>query len=124
MKSIVIDDSRPIRRMLCRYMHDLGMETLEAEDGCDALIRLGQEDPSGIGLALLDWNMPGMTGIEFLVEIRSCVAYQHLKIMMVTSNNEPEDLEQALELGANEFLMKPFDEEMLQDKLRILGILN
>lgn len=124
MKSIVIDDSRTVRKMLCHYMGALQIDTVEAEDGCDALARLGEEDPSCIDFALVDWDMPRMTGIEFLKEIRSCEEYEHLKIMMVTSHNKPEDLMQAIELGANEFLMKPFDEEMLQDKLRILGMLN
>ncbi len=124
MKSIVIDDSRTVRKMLCHYMRALDIESLEAEDGCDALSRLGEEDPACIDFALVDWDMPNMTGIEFLREIRSCSEYDHLKIMMVTSHNKPEDLMQAIELGANEFLMKPFDEEMFQDKLRILGMLN
>ncbi|MDQ8184785.1 response regulator [Pelagicoccus sp. SDUM812002] len=124
MKSIVIDDSRTVRKMLCHYMQALNFHTLEAEDGCEALACLGEEDPACIDLALIDWDMPRMTGIEFLREIRSCEEYDHLKVMMVTSHNKPEDLMKAIELGADEFLMKPFDEEMLQDKLRILGMLN
>lgn len=110
--------------MLCSYMGALRIDTIEAGDGCDALSRLGVEEPGDINLALVDWDMPRMTGIEFLKEVRSCSEYEHMKIMMVTSHNSPEDLMKAIELGANEFLMKPFDEEMLQDKLRILGFLN
>lgn len=110
--------------MLCHYMHSLDIETMEAEDGCDALSRLGVVDAAKIDFALVDWDMPRMTGIEFLKEVRSCSEYEHMKIMMVTSHNKPEDLMQAIELGANEFLMKPFDEEMFKDKLRILGMLN
>lgn len=124
MKSIVIEDSRTVRKMLCHYMRALDIDTLEAEDGCDALSRLGEEEPADIDLALVDWDMPRMTGIDFLKQIRSCPEFEHLKVMMVTSHNKPEDLMQAIELGANEFLMKPFDEQMLQDKLRILGMLN
>ncbi|MBC2607170.1 response regulator [Pelagicoccus albus] len=124
MKSIVIDDSRTVRKLLCGYMNALDIETMEAEDGCDALSRLGFVEPAEMDIALVDWDMPNMTGIEFLKEVRSCSEYEHLKIMMVTSHNKPEDLMQAIEFGANEFLMKPFDEEMLQDKLRILGLLN
>lgn len=124
MKTIVIDDSRTVRKMLCGYMKALNIETFEAENGCDALSRLGFENPEDVELALVDWDMPQMTGIEFLKEVRACPEYEHLKVMMVTSHNKPEDLMQAIELGANEFLMKPFDEEMLQDKLRIIGMLN
>ncbi|EDY83799.1 hypothetical protein VDG1235_3426 [Verrucomicrobiia bacterium DG1235] len=105
-------------------MKGLGIETVEATDGCEALSRMGMVEASEIDLALVDWNMPNMSGIEFVKELRSCPEYDHLKIMMVTSHNEPEDLMTAIEYGANEFLMKPFDEEMVQDKLRILGILN
>lgn len=110
--------------MLCGYMRALDIDTIEAADGCDALSRLGFEEPSAIDFALVDWDMPNMTGIEFLKEVRSCSEYEHMKIMMVTSHNTAEDLMKAIELGANEFLMKPFDEDMLQDKLRILGLLN
>lgn len=124
MKSIVIDDSRTVRKMLCHYMQSLDIETMEAEDGCDALSLLGTEDPSSIEIALVDWDMPRMSGIEFLKEIRSCSEFSHLKVMMVTSHNKPEDLMRAIELGANEFLMKPFDEDMFRDKMRILGLAN
>lgn len=124
MKSIIIDDSRTVRKMLCSYMQALDIETIEASDGCDALSRLGVVEAADIDIALVDWDMPNMTGIEFLREVRGCSEYEHMKIMMVTSHNAPEDLMKAIELGANEFLMKPFDEEMLQDKLRILGVLN
>lgn len=124
MKSIVIDDSKTVRKMLCSYMRALDIDTVEAEDGCDALSRLGIENPRDIDFALVDWDMPRMTGIEFLKEVRSCSEYEHMKIMMVTSHNQPEDLMEAIKHGANEFLMKPFDEGMVQDKLRILGLLN
>lgn len=110
--------------MLCHFMEELDIETVEAEDGCDALARLGEEDPAEIRIALVDWDMPRMSGIEFLREIRACAEFEHLKVMMVTSHNKPEDLMQAIELGANEFLMKPFDEGMFQDKMRLMGMLN
>lgn len=124
MKSIIIDDSKTVRKMLCSYMQALEIETLQAEDGCDALSRLGVENPADIDFALVDWDMPRMTGIEFVKEVRSCEEYKHMKIMMVTSHNQTEDLMKAIEYGANEFLMKPFDEGMVQEKLRILGLLN
>ncbi len=124
MKTIVIDDSRAIRRLLCGLLKGLDIETIEAEDGCDALSRLGSENADDIALALVDWDMPRMTGIEFVRELRSCPEYSGTKIMMVTSHNDPEDLMAAVQTGADEFLMKPFDEQMFKDKLRLLGMLN
>lgn len=110
--------------MLKNYVNALDIEAEEAEDGCKALARLGEEDASEFDVAMVDWDMPHMNGIEFVSELRACPEFNAMKVMMVTSHNDPEDLMKAIEKGADEFLMKPFDQDMVGEKLRILGLLN
>ncbi len=106
------------------YVQELEIETVEAEDGCDALVRLGEDGAGEFDIAFVDWDMPRMNGIEFVKELRACKEFDKMKIMMVTSHNQTEDLMEAMQEGVNEFLMKPFDQDMVSDKLRILGLLN
>lgn len=120
MKALIIDDSRTMRRLLMSYVSGFSIDTVEAGDGQQALEVLGKEGP--MELALVDWDMPVMNGMDFVKAVRADSRYDGMKLMMVTAHSSMEDVGQALELGANDFLMKPFDGVMVEDKLRLLGI--
>lgn len=120
MKALIIDDSRTMRRLLASYVSEFSIEVIEAGDGVEGLEQL-QRNPA-TDLALVDWDMPRMNGLEFVKAVRSDRAFASLKLMMVTSHNEMGDIGRALEEGANDFLMKPLTGEMVADKLRMLGL--
>lgn len=121
MKALVIDDSGAIRKLIGRILKEVGFDQIsEAVDGQDALDRLSQiERPE---LVCVDWNMPNMNGYEFIQKVRSDVRYNNLTLMMVTTETEMTQVEKALAAGANEFVMKPFNKDILLEKLRILGL--
>ncbi|MCH6256929.1 response regulator [Puniceicoccaceae bacterium K14] len=122
MKSLVIDDSMTMRRILRSYIEANDIEVVEAKDGCDALEKL--EEGNDFTFALIDWDMPRMNGFEFVKAVRAKPEYNDLTLMMVTSHNSMDDIAAAIEEGSNDFLMKPFTEEMVTDKLRMLGFVN
>jgi Response regulators consisting of a CheY-like receiver domain and a winged-helix DNA-binding domain len=117
-KALVVDDSKAIRQIEKKYLEELGFEVLEAENGKEALEVL-KEHPD-ISLILLDWHMPVMNGYEFLKTLRANPQYQEIKVMMVTTENQQKSVIDAIMAGANEYLMKPFDKEMLETKIRYL----
>ena len=117
-KALVVDDSKAIRQIERRYLEELGFEVLEAENGKEALEVL-KEHPD-ISLILLDWYMPVMNGYEFLKTLRANPQYQEIKVMMVTTENQQKSVIDAIMAGANEYIMKPFDKEMLETKIRDL----
>ncbi len=118
MKAMVVDDSKAIRQIERKYLEEMGFEVIEAEHGEDALKKL-EENPD-IKLILLDWHMPIMNGYEFLKKVRSNPAWNDIKIMMVTTENQQKSVIDAIMAGANEYLMKPFDKEMLETKVKYL----
>ncbi len=118
MRALVIDDSRAVRMVLCKFLRELGHESVEAGDGLEALTQL--EVSEQVDIALVDWNMPNMNGLEFVKAVRSQRTYDEMRIMMVTTETEIEKVALALEAGANEYVMKPFTKEMIQEKLRLL----
>lgn len=120
MKLLVIDDSRTMRTMLCSYAKKLGCTTVEAADGCEALERLDDSGP--FDAALIDWDMPRMNGFDLLKVVRTVPEHDHMKIMMVTAQSSIDRVAEALGAGADDYLMKPLDEEMFVDKLRLLGL--
>ena len=120
MKAIVVDDSRAIRLILQNMLEDLGFEVYEAEDGRAALRVLRASGP--FDLALVDWNMPGMDGLQLVQAVRAERLLDRMKIMMVTTENEIERIVRALEAGANEYLMKPFTRVAVVEKLALLGL--
>jgi two-component system, chemotaxis family, chemotaxis protein CheY len=120
MKLLVVDDSKTMRTMLCTYARKLDCTTAEAADGCDALLRLDDSGP--FDAALIDWDMPRMNGFDLLKVIRSIREHDHMKIMMVTAQSSFDRVAEALGAGADDYLMKPLDEEMFVDKLRLLGL--
>ena len=121
-RALVVDDSKTIRLILSRFLHELGFQVLEAADGRQALDRLHQE--GALDLALVDWNMPLMNGYEFLVQMRADHAYDNVPVMMVTTENELSHVAQALEAGATEYVMKPFNLEIITEKLRMAGCID
>jgi len=120
MPALIIDDSEVTRAMLANILKALGFEVLEASDGCEGLRRLASA--KGIDLALVDVFMPNMNGVDFVRAVRLQPEWNHIRLMMVTADNELGSVAIALEAGANEYLMKPFDEAMILEKLQLLGI--
>jgi len=119
MKVLIVDDSKAMRSILKRILESVNYEAFEAEDAEMALDLLYEHDGK-FDLILLDWNMPGITGYELLKLIRKNPQWQHIKIMMVTSENQQESVIEALKTGADEYLMKPFDHKMLMTKINII----
>ena len=122
MKALIIDDSRAMRLILARRLRALGFETLEAGTGREGLDCL--EAAGAIDLALVDWNMPGMSGLDFVRAVRAVPAYAGMRLMMVTTETAMEQIGLALESGADEYLMKPFTSEMITEKLQLLGLVD
>ncbi len=121
MKAIIIDDSKAMRRILRTALNAHGFEVIEAENGRAAIHSL--RESGGLDLALVDWNMPEMTGIELIELLRADTGFSDMRLMMVTTETEPEQVERALVAGADEYLMKPFTAETLTLKLQTLGLL-
>jgi two-component system chemotaxis response regulator CheY len=121
MRALVIDDSRTVRIILRQALAEAGLEVAEAANGREGLDQLRAHDD--VGLVLVDWNMPVMNGLEFVRAVRAQRAYDPVRIMMVTTETEQEQVMRALEAGANEYLMKPFSKEVLIAKLSLLDVL-
>lgn len=120
MKALVVDDSRAMRSIIGKFLRELGFEVFEAASGMQALVDIRKID--GLTLVLVDWNMPEMDGCEFLQKVRTEPQFHDVPIMMVTTESEMEQVAVALEAGANEYLMKPFDKQGLLEKLLLLGV--
>jgi two-component system chemotaxis response regulator CheY len=120
VRALVVDDSAVIRTVLTRILAGLGFEVVSAVNGKEALEKL--ESGKRPDLTMVDWNMPEMNGYEFIRAVRSDARWRDMPIMMVTTETEMEQVVRALAAGANEYLMKPFTPEMVQEKLAILGI--
>ena len=119
---MVIDDSRAMRMILSSTLAELGYEVCTAGNGEEALEYLADEKP-GLQLMLVDWNMPGINGLEFVKRVRTMPFYASAALMMVTTETEVEQMVLALEAGANEYVMKPFTADIIADKLRLMGLL-
>lgn len=120
MRALVIDDSRAMRTILKGILASLDFEVVEAADGRQAIEILTQDH--GFDIALVDWNLPSMNGLEIVTEVRKDPALSSVRLLMVTTETEFERMAQALQAGADEYIMKPFNRDMLLDKLVILGI--
>jgi two-component system, chemotaxis family, chemotaxis protein CheY len=123
MHALVVDDSRSMRSILGRILREFGMDVEEAPDGQAALDRLVAGEPGDRpDLALVDWHMPNMTGVELVSEVRSRPELAGMTILMVTSEGEPDQIGIALAAGADEYLIKPFTPDAVAGKLAMLGI--
>jgi len=119
--AIVIDDSTAMRRILCRIVGQFGFEVCEAGNGREALDVLAASDPVP-ELALIDWNMPQMNGLEFIQAVRKDPRYTRLTLLMVTTESEQSQIVRALAAGAHEYLIKPFTADAVAEKLELLGL--
>jgi two-component system chemotaxis response regulator CheY len=120
MRAMVVDDSRPIRRIEGDILKGLGFETTDAANGREALDQLEQAPPPDV--VLVDWNMPEMNGLDFITTVRGDERYRGMAILMVTTETETDQMLRALSAGADEYLMKPFQKDALVEKLRLLGV--
>jgi two-component system chemotaxis response regulator CheY len=109
-----------MRLILGRMLRDIGFDVTEAADGRIGLDLIAAgTDPD---VVLVDWHMPVMTGIEFVASVRRPPYAFSGHVMLVTTETESEQIAEALDAGADEYLMKPFDQEAVVGKLRILGL--
>jgi len=119
-RALIVDDSRVMRAMLGRIISDQGFSIVEARDGRDALERI--RALGGMDLIVVDWRMPGMSGLEFVLALRRDETFGRTPIVMVTSETDPEQLARAIDAGANEYVMKPFTRDVIVGKLELLGL--
>ncbi|HEY7809629.1 MAG TPA: response regulator [Allosphingosinicella sp.] len=120
MKScLIVDDSKVIRKVARHILETLQFSVNEAEDGRQALERCEEQMPD---VVLLDWNMPVMGGMEFLRTLRQRAAEPQPKVVFCTTENDAAHIRAAIDAGADEYVMKPFDRETLETKLQIVGL--
>jgi two-component system, chemotaxis family, chemotaxis protein CheY len=117
MAILSVDDSTTIRRIVKRSVDEMGLEVLEAADGAAAL-KILEERSGEIQLVILDWNMPGMTGLEVLRAIKANPKFKDIVVMMLTSEADQTFVVEALKAGAQNYLTKPFDGKMLSLKIQ------
>ena len=121
MKQIlIVDDSRVIRKVAQRIVQQLGFASREAANGLEALNSCQALMPDAI---LLDWNMPVMDGLSFLIELRKSPDGLKPKVVFCTTENEVPQITRALSAGADEYIMKPFDKDIIASKLEEVGLL-
>ena len=116
MKLLVVDDSSVARKIIKATVDVLQMETIEAQDGIEALEILSKSYKE-INLVLLDWNMPELSGYEVLLEIRKNAQYNDIPVMMVTTEGQKSSIVAAIRAGAANYLTKPFTGEELETKI-------
>jgi two-component system chemotaxis response regulator CheY len=117
---LVVDDSSVIRKVARRILEGLDFQITEAEDGEQALQSCQNQLPDAV---LLDWNMPKMDGYEFLRQLRRMPGGDVPRVVFCTTENDVAHIARALHAGANEYIMKPFDKEIVEAKLQEVGLL-
>ncbi|MDP2696622.1 PleD family two-component system response regulator [Thalassospira sp.] len=121
MKScLVVDDSKVIRMVARRILEEMSFEVWEAEDGQVALEKCLEQMPDAV---LLDWNMPIKSGIDFLRDLRDAPGGDEPVVVFCTTENDLEHIQEAISAGANEYIMKPFDSEIIQAKFEQVGLI-
>ena len=120
MRALVLDDSRAMRMILGRILREVGFEVTEAADGREGLDVLSKGPVPD--LALIDWNMPNMNGLEFVAAAREDARLREMTLVMVTTESEQSQIVRALAAGAHEYVIKPFTSEAIVDKLSLLGL--
>lgn len=118
---LVVDDSSVIRKVARRILEDLSFDVSEAEDGMQALAACGEAIPDAV---LLDWNMPEMDGLEFLKKLREMPGGDKPKVVFCTTENDIAHIAKAMRAGANEYIMKPFDREIMESKFLEVGLID
>ncbi len=117
---LVVDDSRVIRKVARRILEELDFEVVEAVDGQDALDACDRDMPDAV---LLDWNMPVMDGLEFMKRLRAQEGVEQPIVVFCTTENDMAHIRTAIEAGANEYIMKPFDREIIEAKFVQVGLI-
>jgi len=118
---LVVDDSRVVRKVARRIVEDLGFACEEAEDGQKAYEACTFRMPDAI---MLDWNMPVMSGIEFLEKLRQMPGGDVPKVVFCTTENDMAHIQRAISAGANEYIMKPFDSDIVRSKFVQIGLMD
>jgi two-component system, chemotaxis family, chemotaxis protein CheY len=116
---LIVDDSKVIRKVARHIIESFGMDVAEAEDGQVALNACRETE---FDLVLLDWNMPVMGGMEFLVALNESDMSHRPKIVFCTTENSTAQIRAAIEAGADEYVMKPFDRDTLERKFQLVGV--
>lgn len=116
---LIVDDSRVVRTVAGRIVKDLSFSVSEAADGAQALEICREEMPDAI---LLDWNMPIMNGLDFLRALRREDKGKEPIVVFCTNENDSEHISEAIRAGANEYIMKPFDAEIVESKFAEVGL--
>ena len=116
---LVVDDSGVVRKVARRIVEGMEFQVIEAEDGSKALDVCKQALPDAV---LLDWNMPVMDGLEFLTHLRSLPGGDVPKVVFCTTENGMDHISRALAAGANEYIMKPFDKDIVASKFQEVGL--
>ncbi len=116
---LVVDDSKVIRKVARHILETLNFEVREAGDGREALEACLEASPD---VVLLDWNMPVMSGMDFLRALKDSGIAEKPKVVFCTTENGMAYIRAAIEAGADEYVMKPFDRETLESKLQIVGV--
>jgi len=116
---LIVDDSKIVRKLERRIMEELGFSIFEAEDGQQALDFCAAQKPD---LVLLDWHMPVMDGLDFLKQLRAMPDGNIPKILFCTTETDPSHIMQAINSGADEYVMKPFDAGIIKGKLEQIGM--
>jgi two-component system chemotaxis response regulator CheY len=117
---LVVDDSSVIRKVARRILEGLDFQITEAEDGEKALDACKREMPDAV---LLDWNMPVMDGYDFLRNLRRMAGGDKPKVVFCTTENDVAHIARALHAGANEYIMKPFDKDIVTAKFHEVGLI-
>jgi two-component system chemotaxis response regulator CheY len=117
---LVVDDSTVVRKIARRILEELNFQIIEAENGERALEACRRAMPTAV---LLDWNMPVMDGHEFLLHLRRLPGGDLPKVVFCTTENNIDHISRALEAGADEYIMKPFDKDIIADKFHEVGLI-
>jgi two-component system chemotaxis response regulator CheY len=115
---LLVDDSRMIRKLARRIVENAGYAVVEAENGEEGLARCRAAMPD---LVITDWNMPVMSGIEFVTALRAIATATPPKVVFCTTNSGARDIHKGIEAGADEYVIKPFDEAALMSRLQSVG---
>ena len=118
MRALIIDDSSSMRSILRQYMREMKYDVVEAGNGKEALQKC--EETKDFTIVLVDWNMPVMNGLDFIRALRARHEFDNVKLMMVTTENDSARITEALSSGANEFMMKPFTHDALEQKIALV----
>ncbi|QDT64256.1 response regulator [Calycomorphotria hydatis] len=121
LKILIVDDSRAVRMVSRRILEGIGCQILEAEDGQRALDQL--KTNHDIDVVLLDWNMPVLDGLSCLKVLRATEREKQPVVVMCTTENDMSRIIEAISAGANEYIMKPFTEDIVREKLETTGVL-